>query len=140
MDLDSENGSKQSTEGKKKTSGEIKTKLPVHLTPKAKDKMEKKAESNVELLAAKDILTSSLSDQFGQNVTSESSIPVPEDTPLTSTWALCNQQLDVPEFRPNETLSPPSLPGNLFMSLMNLIFSISVRLLLTFMQLEFTPM
>ena len=142
MDLDSENGSKQSTEGKKKTSGEIKTKLPVHLTPKAKDKMEKKAESNVELLAAKNILTSSLSDQFGQNVTSESStcIPVPEDTPLTSTWALCNQQLDVPEFRPNETLSPPSLPGNLFMSLMNLIFSISVRLLLTFMQLEFTPM
>lgn len=85
-----------------------------NVTPKAKDKMEKKAESNVELLAAKDILTSSLSDQFGKNVTSESNIPVPEDTPLTSTWALCSQQLDVPEFRPNvETLSSPLLPGNL---------------------------
>ena len=57
MDLDSENDSKQSTEGKKKTSGEIKTKLPVHVSPKARDKMEKTVESNVELLAAKDILT-----------------------------------------------------------------------------------
>lgn len=83
MDLNSKNGSKQSTEGKRKTSREFKTKLSVHVTPKAKDK--KKAESNVELLAVKNMLTPSLSDQVGQNMTSESSNLLPEDRPLTST-------------------------------------------------------
>jgi hypothetical protein len=97
-------------EGKRKKSGKEETKKK-DLNPKAKEKQVKRAESNAELLAAKEILASSLCSQFGNVSERISAVSVNEDTPLTSTWALCNpdlqkhSQLDTPvsDNRPSET-------------------------------------
>lgn len=83
------------------------------MNPKAKEK--KWVESSVELLAAKNILASSLCNQL--NDISDNSISpavsVNGDTPLTSTWALCKQdsrkQLVVPIT--NDRPSEPSISG-----------------------------
>lgn len=86
------------------------------MNPKEKEKKEKRAESNIELLAAKEILASSLSSQF-DDISNDSISPalsVNEDTPLTSTWALCNpdlqtrSQLDIPTTNDRPSIAPIS--------------------------------
>lgn len=93
-----------SKEGKKRKNEKEDMKKISEMNPKEKEKKEKRAESNVELLAAKEILASPLCSQFDDiSVDSRSpAVSVNGDTPLTSTWALCNpdlqnhRQMDIP--------------------------------------------
>lgn len=91
-----------SKEGKKRKNEKEDLKKISEMNPK--EKKEKRAESNVELLAAKEILASPLCSQF-DDISDDSISPavsVNGDTPLTSTWALCNpdlqnhRQMDLP--------------------------------------------
>lgn len=93
-----------SKEGKKRKNEKEDMKKISEMNPKEKEKKEKRAESNVELLAAKKILASPLCSQF-DDISDDSISPavsVNGDTPLTSTWALCNpdlqnhRQMDLP--------------------------------------------
>ncbi|XP_062566986.1 uncharacterized protein LOC134229283 isoform X2 [Saccostrea cucullata] len=90
-------GKKNKAERKKKTEEKSKEKTELE-TPKEKERQEKKAESSVQLATAKEML-SSLSDQFGSPTASEDRCV--DNTTLTSTWALCNPELE----RPSVTMS-----------------------------------
>lgn len=105
-----------SKEGKKKKNEKEDQKKKPEMNPKEKEKKEKRAESNIELLAAKEILASSLSSQFDDisNDSISPAVSANEDTPLTSTWALCNPDLqtrsplDIPTTNDRPSIAPIS--------------------------------
>ncbi|XP_056022461.1 uncharacterized protein LOC125667935 [Ostrea edulis] len=86
---------KNKPDKKNKVEEKSKKKTMEVATPKIKEKQEKKAESSVQLLTSKEMLSSSsLCEQFGLAAATQNIDNSKDDLTLTSTWALCNPELE----------------------------------------------